>query len=454
MNDKRTFFSFKKSFRLCIAWLLCTLIFTLLLFLVSFIPRSMIAGNLSESTRILQEEGLFQNPRGGDQTWQSDNFTSAIMLNIMGTSSPGSMNDALLAPRVVVGSSLEDMSLNSLSVVADGATENTPILNYPRYWHGYEILLKPLLVFFNINQIRQIALIAITVLSTILAVQFAQRRGVAASLSVTIPLVGFNIVVVCQGLSLVMTFIVGLAASVLLGATKERWLKDWRTLIIPAFLCGAITNYLDFLCTPLIALGLPLLTFVMYCFDSEAMSKKAFEILKICILLSISWAIGYGLLWVTKWVLCSILTGYDALGDALGAASMRTSTSGGELSQPISRFDAIKRNVNFAFPWWSKLFILAGALAALGTFIALATRGNKETRQKTLSLTLGLFFIALLPIVWYFALSQHSYVHTWFTYRNLMLSVNSLILYLAIAVPMIQLSKTPAKRKVCADGRS
>ena len=431
----------KMPLRLCIAWLLCTLTFTLLLFLVSFIPRSMIAGNLSESTHILQEEGLFQNPHGSDQTWQSDNFTSAIMLNIMGTSSSGSLDDVLLAPRLAIGDSLEDMSLNSLSVVADGLTEDAPIINYPRYWHGYEVLLKPLLVIFNINQIRQISLIAVTALSTILAVQFAQRRGIAAGLSVTIPLAGFNIVVVCQGLSLVMTFLVGLTASVLLAATQKWWSKDWRMIIISAFLCGAITNYLDFLCTPLVALGLPLLTFVMCCFDSEAMNNKPFEILKVCILLSISWAIGYGLLWITKWILCSLVTGYDALGDALGAASMRTSTSGGELPQAISRFDAIKRNVNFAFPWWSKLFILIGSFTALGASIALIARGSRIISRKVLSLALGCVFVALLPIVWYLALSQHSYVHTWFTYRNLMLCACSLILYLSITLPMFRSSE-------------
>lgn len=444
MNLVRIPFNSKMPLRLCIAWLLCTLVFTLLLFLISFIPRSMIADNLSESTRILQEEGLYQNPRGSDQTWQSDNFTSAIMLNIMGTSLPGSMSDVLLAPRVAVGDSLEDMSLNSLSVVADGADENAPIINYPRYWHGYEVLLKPLLVFFNINQIRQLALIATTTLSTILAVQFAQKRGIAASLSITVPLVGFNIVVVCQGLSLVMTFFVGLIASVLLGATKKWWLQDLRALIVPAFLCGAITNYLDFLCTPLIALGLPLLTVVTYCFDSENLGKSPFEVLKLCLVLSIAWACGYGLLWVTKWLLCTLVTGYDALGDAMGAASMRTSTSGGELSQSISRLDALKRNVNFAFPWWSKVIILAGCIAALASLILLLRKKNHQERRIVISLTVGCAFIAMLPIVWYLALSQHSYVHTWFTYRNLMLCVNALLLYLSVAIPMIKSGTTRA----------
>lgn len=441
MNIDRIHLNYKVPLRLCIAWLLCTLVFTLLLFLISFIPRSMIAGNLSESTRILQEEGLFQNPRGSDQTWQSDNFTSAIMLNIMGTSSSGSINDVLLAPRVAVGDSLEDMSLNSLSVVADGVDEDAPIINYPRYWHGYEVLLKPLLVVFNINQIRQISLITVTTLATILAVQFAQRRGIAASLSVTIPLVGFNIVVVCQGLSLVMTFLVGLGASVLLGATNKWWLKDWKTLIIPAFLCGAITNYIDFLCTPLISLGLPLLTVIVYCFDSEAIDQKPAEMLKLCFVLSIAWAAGYGLLWMTKWILCSLITGYDALGDALGAASMRTSTSGGELSQSISRLDALKRNINFAFPLWSKLIIFAGVVASLASFIFLMLRGKSQVRGSAITLTLGCVFVALLPIVWYLALSQHSYVHTWFTYRNLMLCACALILYLSITLPMLRSSE-------------
>ena len=438
MSINRISFNYKTALRLCLAWLLCTLTFTLLLFLVSFIPRSMIADNLSESTRILQEEGLFQNPHGSDQTWQSDNFTSAIMLNIMGTSSSGSINDVLLAPRVAVGDSLEDMSLNSLSVVADGTSNDATIINYPRYWHGYEVLLKPLLVIFNINQIRQISLIAITALSTILAVQFARKREIAVSLSVTIPLVGFNIVVVCHGLSLVMTFLVGLTASVLLGATRKWWQNDWRALIAPAFLCGAITNYLDFLCTPLISLGLPLLTVIVYCFDSETIDQKPIEILKLCLALSVAWAAGYGLLWVTKWILCSLVTGYDALGDALGAASMRTSTSGGELPQSISRFDALKRNINFAFPWWSKLIVFAGGIAALASLIFLMLRGNSQKRHAIITLTLGCAFVALLPIVWYLALSQHSYVHTWFTYRNLMLCACSLMLYLSITLPMLR----------------
>jgi hypothetical protein len=46
--------------------------------------------------------------------------------------------------------------------------------------------------------------------------------------------------------------------------------------------------------------------------------------------------------------------------------------------------------------------------------------------------------IALYPFVWYFVLKNHSYIHNFFTYRNLSITVLSLLFLLQFALNAIK----------------
>lgn len=81
-----------------------------------------------------------------------DNFTDAIMLNNAVFEGTGSVvDDAMNNPYVNVDGLEQTRSL--VKYVSDDSA-NKIIINYPRYWHGYLVWLKPLLLVMNYADIR------------------------------------------------------------------------------------------------------------------------------------------------------------------------------------------------------------------------------------------------------------------------------------------------------------
>ena len=66
-----------------------------------------------------------------------------------------------------------DVPINNLEAII--SETNTSYYEYFRYWHGYMIFLRPLLVFFNYSEIRVILVLVITLLA-ILLVFFTYKK--------------------------------------------------------------------------------------------------------------------------------------------------------------------------------------------------------------------------------------------------------------------------------------
>ena len=48
---------------------------------------------------------------------------------------------------------------------------------------------------------------------------------------------------------------------------------------------------------------------------------------------------------------------------------------------------------------------------------------------------LAYLLVGVMPLVWYLLLSNHSYIHWWFTYRLLAITITCLMLMLSDAIP-------------------
>ena len=183
--------------------------------------------------------------------------------------------------------------------------------------------------------------------------------------------------------------------------------RDWLVFF---FVVGAVTSYVDFLNTPIVALGLPLATYLAIRHESVAkatLSEAAMLVAGACI----AWGLGYGLLWASKWVLSAIVLGTNAFGDALGTASYRVGANG-----LGARIDAIRANVNTMFDTWQRYLVAALA-------VVLLVVGIVRHRRPCLPLAISLLVVTLLPILWYVALANHSTIHAFFVYRALSVSV-------------------------------
>ena len=146
----------------------------LLMIGVYLIPTGRIVDNVEKSKEILKEEGHYNYIVSVDKTTMIDNYTDSIMLNeAMYHGDEGIIDKAMNVYKYYISNDLKP--LDNL----DGYFNNDPLLHphsYTRYWHGYLIFVKPLLLFLNITGIRQINAFLQLALIVSISILFVKKK--------------------------------------------------------------------------------------------------------------------------------------------------------------------------------------------------------------------------------------------------------------------------------------
>ena len=173
------------------------------------------------------------------------------------------------------------------------------------------------------------------------------------------------------------------------------------------FVLGSLTAYFDLLTAPMLTLGLPLL--VMLALKPKEKLSGAFKGLTLASLL---WAVGYGLTWVTKWILATLLTSENIWKDGFHNLSNRSG-----VLDDYGRWDALMDNMDL-LPW-TFIFLALAVILVLACW---------HFHRQGWRRALPLLVVALIPWVWYLFAANHSYLHSWFTFRAQAVTVAGLLL--------------------------
>jgi hypothetical protein len=159
--------------------ILSALLGVVLMCAVYALPVSTIIDNVKESASVFEKEGA--GPKLSQYSYYTalDNFTDALMLlNASNAEKDTLLNRALLNYRQEV--IMEGEELNPCeSLVAMYCSEdvyNISTRTYPRYWHGYLIVLKPLLSVMNYQTIRIVNFIVQTIINVCVLVIMWKKR--------------------------------------------------------------------------------------------------------------------------------------------------------------------------------------------------------------------------------------------------------------------------------------
>lgn len=281
---------------------------------------------------------------------------------------------------------------------------------YPRFWHGYMIWLKPMLLFFNISEIRIINLYLTIALCGLCLILLYKEFGwlmciaFSAVLFIMNPLLS---VLTLQGDALTIPL-----AAIIFMIWKKDWLKENRRYVYFFLTLGIITSFIMFLTYPLVTLALPLTVWILMNRDG---SLK--ELLATGLACGLVWAVGFAFNWAAKWAVSYLLTGYNAIADAAERAA-RPYTEGGSF------------NTTFYWVFMNNLYVinvkpfkfvyrLTAVLLAAGT--ALTWHRKKEFSIR-IPAAVCLLIIAVLPLAWYFVMRSHSAVHLWWSHKELAIS--------------------------------
>ena len=119
--------------------------------LVYKLPTEPMAANVARSSDIFNYEGIYPAWAIGYKSTQLDNWTEGYVLCSAIYPSDNAIKDAMNNP--IIEYKDERITL-SLTLQANKVAGETFTTSYGRYWHGLLVILKPLLLFFDIGDLR------------------------------------------------------------------------------------------------------------------------------------------------------------------------------------------------------------------------------------------------------------------------------------------------------------
>ena len=382
------------------------------------LPSGRVVENVKSSAVLIEAEGAYPTFVDGYKSTLLDSWSDSIML--------------LMAARVPKEGLLQESMLSYYMRYSQGAIkpreglllwskgerlDEIVDLSYARYWHGYLVVLKPLLTFLNYYQIRVVNTVASTMMFLLLLV-LMWCKGLSRYLVPALVMIAFltpPYLFWCLQYAPSLHVMLIASLALLLGF---RWLKRKQAFHLFFMATGMAAAYFDILSYPIASLAIPLLFFALM--DPSKNWKVS---LRDSLVLSVFWAIGYGGMWSAKWVLATVFTGKDIIQDAMNNILNRTSTVW--LGVKFTKLQAVLKNLQMLMHWPYLLAFCAPLLVYLAAIMKKRTaldNGKLVIEWDTtrfLNVLVPFGFVALLAPAWYLLTSNHCYANASFTHRAL-----------------------------------
>jgi len=287
-------------------------------------------------------------------------------------------------------------------------------VEYSRYWHGYLVVLKPLLMVTSLNAIRLFNAGAELLLLGLTLILISRRvdEKLALAFVASIPFMYFF--GMYFSLSLSICFYLTTVSLVLMLFLKEYLEKDYRYCLFFLSL-GIATAYFDFLTYPLVVLGFPLIVYGYMHFR-----KDRWDFLQV-IILSGFWGLGYVFMWGSKWVITDLMFGDGILKNAMMTIFTRTASAGE--NRILGLIWVVKNNMEPFMNWGYVLFGIFLLLILFCVFI----HNRKNVHFKNSGYLPVFLMIALMPMVWFFFAENHSAEHWMFTCKIMSVTVFAIL---------------------------
>ena len=380
------------------------------------LPGDRVRDHVYESAQTIAGEGLYPE-YFGFKLFQMDNYTDTIMLTEAAAADEAPPLRAMMTNTAYNVDNFETLADDlqwyiekdwAAGAQRTDAPELEPF-SYARYWHGYLIWLRPLLLVTTITGVRVVQYVVLAALFAAVVWLLRRRCGLRAAFWFVVSQLLVTVFWVPHQVQYFTTFCIAYAGCAWVLARPRRA----GQLSIALVVLGTCTAFCDLLVTPIITLGLPVA--VWLCCLPQRAASGARQCLPV-IGGSLCWGAGYAMCWGLKWVLATLITGQDIIGDAIHQAGVRTTADtwhGMELSWGnIFRF--VGDTLSQRGLLWPVVLVVILCIAAF-----LLCLRNKEALLRALPIGLT----ALMAPVWLALLRTHSIQHGWFTWRSLTVSI-------------------------------
>lgn len=400
-------------------FLLCDIILTMLLVATQYIPQKAMEANIRTSAEYLVEGDLFGERIRNIYPSRIDRYADSILLGIAWqTNTKHPVKQTMWSS--YYHDKLHNENKNLLTAVRE---HRKPNQQYLRYWHGSLVILRPLLLLFDIGQIYIVVGVILFALLALLLDVLYRKVGELSAVVIGASFIVVGGWYVPYSLEYVWMFLIAFISSL---SVVRFGRKGWGFALLILFLVtGMLASFLDFLTTETLTLTLPLLLF-LHINRGETLQPDP----RICVIKAgLSWGIGYVGMWVSKWILAAVVLKKNVLPYVSDHVTERI--GGGIYGVSTAEFylKALYYNINCLFPFaFGKVGMVFGVtLCAVAVIVGFKYKKAGADR----AYLWALFMVAVIPYLRFLVLHNHSFIHFFFTYRAQMSAVAAVLFFVA-----------------------
>lgn len=389
----------------------------LFLILSASIPNAKLQDNMIKSALAYAQEDAFSYCDGRKMNGIADNYADSIWLNVAWYMGKGNPILSTVDTKYYDGGEYGE-NIGLYLAVSDEGTQ--PGTDYTRYWHGTAGFIRILHLFTDVNGIKAAGFAATLILAAAIVFLLIKEKNTLLAASFVLALCMIKVWNIRFSMEYQPAFVLAFIMCILYILLEK---KGDRYLLFLSTAGGTLIAFFDFLTTETMTILLPLIFTIMIRAKRNVLLLFA-ENLRFVTIQIAAWISAYAACFLTKWSMASLLTGENKITLAIQSVGTRvngTMPAGGEMNRWEQMLAAPAANIS----------ILLGAeeridriLLVLGIFliVILVVTGvylcfqNKERRGTVLILLL----LGCVILFRYIVLSNHSYMHAFFTYRGLM----------------------------------
>lgn len=391
-----------------------------LLWVVYLLPTEEMVKNViaSENTLKAQEDTEYFKTFQFSKVY--DTHTNMIMLHeIIYSNYENALQAAMLAPTIDWREKLDEYEQieTLIEYARTGVYDGDDYKTYARYWHGYLVVLKPLFMFFELQEIYQLNA-GSQILLMVLVFYLMRKRLGNYCFAYLLAVFTLQPLSVAQSFQLSTVFYI---VHVLLFLLLRKKNQKEETIQVVFLFGGILVAFFDFLTYPLVAVAIPLLTyFLLYCKCNYIENIKAF------FEKGLLFGFGYIGMWGMKWILASVLTNENVIYDAAYSILHRTGVVEKKVDSlylQVSVKDALFNNLYSFFNDTNKGILMVALCVVVGYCIF------KKVKKININkpLVMMCVMIGILPILWFIILKNHCSLHPHLEWRTLSVTVYSLV---------------------------
>ncbi|MBE7037279.1 MAG: hypothetical protein E7404_00020 [Ruminococcaceae bacterium] len=408
----------------------------LLLFLSALIPNELITPNMQKSAEIYKTREAFEFNEKNVLNSVGDNYADSILLGISYNMGRGNPFVSTINTRYHKGDSIGENYGFYITV-----TENAkPDTDYTRYFHGSAMIVRVLHILGDVNLVKNINFVIILLLIFLTIIILCRRKYYDIVLALILSLLMVKFYNIRLSIEYQSTFLICFIMCPLYILFEK---KSDVYIISLSVIGGVATAFFDFLTTETITILLPLMLIVSIRAKEERLFsyKEVFLFLIKCL---VAWGIAYVGTFLLKWTVASLVTGNNEFSLALSSVAERF---GGKVllkEKPKTIFSSVMANFSMLVKSAKREYSNKALICVLSfLMIIFSVWYLTKSKRKNKKVFILLISLGVLPILRFFVLNNHSFLHCFFTYRALFVSVFAILMsaFLNMKNPFLRRAK-------------